>query len=281
MVIAVTGASGQLGRLAIEALKKRAGADEVVALARTPEKLADLGVATRVFDYDDVATLAPALTGVDALVFVSSSEIGKRIEQHRNVIAAAKAAGVGRIVYTSVLRADTSALSVADEHRPTEIELEASGLSFTVLRNGWYNENYAGSVAGSLHDGILVGSSGEGKISSAARGDYAEALAVAATTDGHDGKIYELAGDDAWTLADLAGEVSRQTGRNIPYRDLPEADYAAALAGAGVPEVFARAIAGWDVEASRGALFDSDRQLSWLIGRPTTPISATVAEAIK
>lgn len=281
MTIAITGATGQLGRLAIEAIKKRAGADKVIALVRNPGKLVDAGVAAQAFDYDRAATLEPALADVDTLVFISSSEIGKRIVQHGNVIAAAKSAGVGRIIYTSLLHADASPLSLAEEHLATEAELKASGLRFTILRNGWYTENYMGSVPGALQSGAFIGSSGDGRIAAAARADYADALAVVAMADGHNGKLYELAGDDAFTLADLAGELSRQTGRDIPYRDLPEADYAAALAGAGLPEGFARALAGWEVGASQGALFDNGRQLSALIGRPTTPLSATVGETLK
>lgn len=280
MTIAVTGASGQLGHIAIDALRRRAGDEDVIALMRTVGKTTGSPAQTRAFDYDQVTTLAPALTGVDTLVLISSSEIGKRIAQHGNVIAAAQEAGVGRIIYTSVLHADTSPLSVATEHRPTEAALAASGLPFTILRNGWYTENYMGAVPGALEHGAFIGSARDGRISAAARADYAEALAVAATTGGHDGRTYELAGDDAFTLADLAAELSRQTGRDIPYRDLPEADYAAALTAAGVPEPFARSLAGWDVDASHDALFDDGRQLSRLIGRPTTPLSAVVASAL-
>ncbi len=281
MIIAVTGASGQLGRLTVDALRKRTGDDGVVALVRTPDKIGIAQVPTRTFDYDDAATLAPALAGVDTLVFISSSEVGRRVTQHGRVIAAAQEAKVGQIIYTSVLHADTSPLSVATEHRPTETALRTSGLPVTILRNGWYTENYMGSIPAVLKHGAFIGSSGSGRISAAARADYAEALAVVATTGGHDGSIYELAGDDAFTLADLAAELSRQTSRDIPYRDLPEADYASALTTAGVPETFARLLAGWEVGASHGALFDDGRQLSTLIGRPTTTLAATIAAALK
>lgn len=281
MTIAVTGASGQLGHLVIEALKARIDPTSIVALARTPAKATDPGVEVRAFDYGRADTLAPVLAGVDTLILVSSSEIGQRAGQHRNVIAAAKAAGVKSILYTSLLHADTSVLSLADEHRATEAELKASDLSFTILRNGWYTENYTGSIGGALQGGAFIGSAGNGRISSATRADYAEALAVVATGEGHAGKVYELAGDDSWTLSDLAAEISRQIGKDIPYRNLPEADYAAALAGVGLPEELAGAIAGWDVAASQGALFDDGRQLSNLIGRPTTPLSDAVADALK
>ena len=281
MTIAVTGATGQLGRLVIQGLKARDPAGPIVALARDPAKAADLGVAVRAADYERPETLTAALAGVDTLLLISSSEVGRRAAQHRNVIEAAKAAGVGRIVYTSLLRADASPLSLAGEHRETEAALKASGVPHTILRNGWYTENYTGSLAGALAGGAIMGSAGEGRIASAARADYAEAAVVALLDDAHAGRTYELAGDESYTLADLAAEVSRQSGRAIPYRDMPEAEYAAALAGFGLPEPLARSIAGWDADAAKGALFDDGRQLSKLIGRPTTPLSDTIAEALR
>lgn len=280
MTIAVTGATGNLGRLIIEQLKSRTAAGAIVALARAPEKAADLGVSVRSFDYARPETLVPALEGVDTLMLVSSSEVGQRAAQHRNVIDAAKRAGVQRIVYTSLLHADASPLSLAEEHRETEAELKASGIPHTILRNGWYAENYTGSISGALAGGAFIGSAGDGRISAAPRADFAEAAAVVLTETGHDGQTYELAGDHGWTLAELAAEISLQTGRTIPYRDLPAADYAATLAGFGLPGPLTHAIAGWDVDASRGALFHEGRELSRLIGRPTTSLAASVAEAL-
>ncbi len=281
MTIAVTGATGQLGRIVVQELKKKAEPSGIVALARDTAKAADLGVEARAADYDRPDTLDAALAGVDVLLLISSSEVGRRGPQHANVIAAAKKAGVGRIVYTSVLRADTSPLGLAPEHLETEAALKASGLAYTILRNGWYTENYLASIPGALQAGAFIGSAGDGKISSATRQDFAEAAVAALRGEGHEGKTYELAGDDAYTLADLAAEISRQTGKDIPYKDLPVADYAAALKGAGVPETLAEMLAAIDVDVSNGALFDDGRQLSALIGRPTTPLSVAVAAALK
>lgn len=282
MTIAITGATGQLGRLVVDRLKDRVSADTIIALVRDPAKGADLGVQTRQADYDRPETLGPALAGVDTLLLISASEVGKRAAQHRNVIAAAKQAGVKWIVYTSILHADRSPIGLAEEHLATERALQASGIPFTLLRNGWYTENYTGSIGGALAGGAFLGSAGEGKISSAARVDYADA-AVAVLVEGaekHAGRTYELAGDTAWTLKDLAAEISHQTGTTIPYRNLPEKEYATTLAGFGVPAGFAGLIAGWDTGAAKGGLFDDSRQLSALIGRPTTPMSDTVAEAL-
>ncbi|MCO6386105.1 SDR family oxidoreductase [Aliihoeflea sp. 40Bstr573] len=279
MKMAVTGATGQLGRIVIDKLKAQTS-DEVVALVRSPEKAADLGVETRRADYDDAASLESALQGVDTLLLISSSEVGKRAAQHSNVIEAAKKNGVKRIVYTSLLRADSSPLSLAAEHAETEKQLKASGIAHTILRNGWYTENYAGSLKGAVEAGALIGSAGEGRISSAARADYADAAVAVLTTTGHDGKTYELAGDDSFSLAELAAEVSKQSGKQIAYNDLPEADYAKALEGFGLPAGLAASIAGWDAAAGQGALFDDSNSLSKLTGRPTTPFAQTVKAAL-
>lgn len=281
MSIAVTGATGQLGRIVIENLKQRTSTSSILALVRKPEQAEALGVAARAFDYSKTETLDAALSGVETLLLISSSEIGQRAAQHANVIAAAKRAGIKRIVYTSVLHADSSVLPLADEHRATEATLKASGLSYTLLRNGWYTENYTGFAGVALANGALFGSAGEGRISSATREDLAEAAAVVLTADGHENTTYELAGDTSWTLADLAAEISKQTGKNIPYRNLPEADYAAALEGVGLPKGLAAALASYDVSASQGALYANERALAELIGRPTTPLAISVERALK
>ena len=281
MTIAVTAAAGQLGHIVIDKLKQKVSAGDLLALVRRPEQTEVLGVAAQPIDYSAPATLDAPLRGVNTLLLISSSEIGKRAVQHANVIAAAKKAGVERIVYTSVLHADVSSLSLADEHRATEAELKSSGLAYTLLRNGWYTENYTGSVGPALTNGALIGSAGDGRISSATREDLAEASVAVLTTPGHENMTYELAGDEAWTLTDLAAEISRQTGKNIPYHNLPAADYAAALEGAGLPKELAAAIASYDVSASQGALYGSERTLSQLIGRPTTPLATSVERALK
>jgi Predicted nucleoside-diphosphate-sugar epimerases len=280
MKIGVTGATGQLGRLVVEELKKRVSADAIIALVRTPRKAADLGVESREFDYNKPDGLADALTGIDRLLLISSNEIGQRVGQHANVVAAAKKAGVKWVVYTSLLHADTSSLSLAEEHRATERLLKESGIPHTLLRNGWYTENYTNSIPGAIAAGAFIGSAGNGKIASAARADYAEAVAVVLVDQENQQKIFELAGDDAYTLDDLAAEVSRQIGKVVPYQNLSEVDYANALKNVGLPDALASAIAGWDVSASRDDLFDNGQQLSKLIGRATTPLSDTVATAL-
>lgn len=280
MTIAITGATGQLGRLIIEKLKQEVPAAEIVALVRSPDKASELGIAARAADFSKPETLDRALASVDTLLLISSNELGKRAAQHKNVIDAAKKVGVEWIIYTSLLHADTSPLSLADEHRQTEVDVKTSGIPFTILRNGWYSENYTGAIGGALAGGAFIGSAGGGKISAAPRLDYAEAAVAVLTGEGHEGKTYELAGDDAWTLSDLAAEISRQTGKDIPYKNLPEADYATALKSFGLPEGLAASIAGWDVGASPGALFDDGKELSTLIGRPTTPLSVPVAAAL-
>lgn len=280
MKIGVTGATGQLGKLVVEQLKIKVAEENIVALVRTPDKASDLGVEVRVFDYDKPNELVGALNGIDRLLLISASEIGKRAEQHKNVIEAAQKANIQWIVYTSLLHADTSSLNLAGEHRFTENALKDSVIDYTILRNGWYTENYTGSIQGALKAGAFVGSAGDGKISSATRADYAEAAAVAITGLSHKGMTYELAGDTAYTLSDLAAEISKQSGKQIPYKDLPEAKYAGILKDMGVSEQFAGAIASWDKSASKGDLFDDSKQLSKLIGRPTTPLAASVKSSL-
>lgn len=281
MKTGITGATGQLGRLVVENLKRRIVAENLVALVRSPEKASDLGIEARAFDYEKSETLAGTLQDIDHLLLISSNEIGKRKLQHENVISAAKLAGVKWIIYTSLLHADRSTLSLAAEHKATEDTLKASGIAYTILRNGWYTENYTGSIPGAVQAGILVGSAGEGKISSATREDFAEAAAVVLTSENQAGKVYELAGDDYFTLKDLAAEISRQTGKEIPYRNLPETEYAEMLMTFGLPEGIAKVIASFDTGAANNDLFDDSRQLSRLIGRPTTPLAQVVKETLK
>ncbi|NWD74930.1 SDR family oxidoreductase [Pseudomonas gingeri] len=283
-MIAITGATGQLGRLVIEALLERVAASELVALVRDPLKAQDLsakGVTVRQADYNQPQTLASALSGVERLLLISSNELGQRSVQHRAVIDAAKAAGVKLLAYTSVLRADTSALGLADEHRETEQALSVSGLEHVLLRNGWYNENYTAGVPTAVAHGALLGSAGEGRIASAARADYALAAAVVLTREGQAGKVYELAGDTAYTLSELAEDIAKQSGRAVVYRNLPQGEYQAALLSFGLPEGIAALLADSDAAAANGALFDDRRQLSALIGRDTTPVATSVAVALK
>ncbi|WP_321281987.1 SDR family oxidoreductase [Marinifilum fragile] len=281
MKIAVTGATGQLGSQVVEQLKSRVSNENIVALVRDTEKAANLGVEIREFDYSKPDHLSKALNGIDRLLLISGTEFGQRSAQHKNVINAAKEAGVKWIVYTSVLHADTSHLNLAAEHLETEQILANSGLEFAILRNGWYSENYTASVPGAIGGGAFLGSAEEGKISSAARADYAEAAAIVIADESHKGKVYELAGDDFYTLTDLAAIISKQTGKNIPYNNLQEEEYANILKNIGLPEGLAIGLASWDVSASKGALFDDSRTLSSILGRPTTPIAESVKVALQ
>ena len=282
-MLAITGASGQLGRLVIKQLLTQVPAGELVAVVRNPAKVADLaqaGVQVRVADYNDQAALAVAFSGVEKVLLISSSEVGQRVSQHRQVIEAAKQAEVKLIAYTSLLHATSSPLGLAAEHVETEQLLAKSGIPFVLLRNGWYSENYLASLPPALQHGVLIGSAGEGKISAATRADYAAAAAKVLTLDNQKGKVYELAGDHGWTLTELADEVSKQTGTPLRYQNLSEADFKAALLGAGLPEWLAAMLADSDTGASKGGLFDEQHQLSQLIGRPTETLSVSVKKAL-
>ncbi|GES41578.1 NAD(P)-dependent oxidoreductase [Rhizobium dioscoreae] len=281
---AVTGATGQLGRLVIEALLKTIPANRIVAAVRNPPKASDLaerGVIVREADYSRPDTLGPALAGVEKLLLISSTEVSGRLPRHSAVIEAAKANGVSLIAYTSMLHADTSPARLAIEHRQTEEVIAASGLSTVILRNGWYTENHLMALPAALEHGAFVGAAKDGRFSSAARQDYAEAAAVVLATDGHAGKTYELAADQAFTLAELAAEVSRQSGKAVVYNDLSEIAYRDVLTGAGLPGDLAALLADADAAASRGALFDDSGVLGRLIGRPTTSLQSLVAAALR
>lgn len=280
MKIGVTGATGQLGRLVVEKLKQKVASSTIVALVRNPEKAADLGVEAIVFDYNKPEGLVTSLQGIDKLLLISGNEIGQRLPQHKAVIDAAKQAGIKQLFYTSILHADSSSLSLAVEHAATEKAIKASGLTYTLLRNGWYTENYTGSAKGAVSAGALIGNAGDGKISSATRVDYAEAAAVVLAGAGHEGKTYELAGDEAYTLTELAAEISKQSGKNIPYNNLTEAEYEGVLKSFGLPDGLAEMLANSDTGASKGGLYDDSKQLSKLIGRPTTSLAKVVADAL-
>ncbi|MGC4123454.1 SDR family oxidoreductase [Enterobacter sp.] len=278
-MIAITGATGQLGRLVIEQLLKTVPANQIVAVVRNPAKaeaLSQQGIVVRQGDYTDQAALTKALKGVEKLLLISSSEVGQRATQHQNVINAAKAAGVTFIAYTSLLHADNSPLGLHVEHVATEKALAASGIPYALLRNGWYTENYLASAPPALEHGVFIGAAGEGKIASATRADYAAAAAKVVSEEGHAGKVYELAGDSAWTLSELAAELSKQSGKPVVYQNMSEADFSAALKSVGLPAGLADMLADSDVGASKGGLFDDSHTLSKLIGRPTTSLAESV-----
>jgi NAD(P)H dehydrogenase (quinone) len=282
-MIAITGASGQLGRLVIAELLKTVPAAQLVAVVRDPAKVSDIaaqGVQVRQADYGNGAALQAAFKGVDKVLLISSSEVGQRLAQHQQVIGAAQAAGVGLLAYTSILHADTSPMGLAAEHLATEQALKASGLPHVLLRNGWYTENYLASVPPALQYGVLMGSAGEGRIASAARADYAAAAAAVLTRPEQAGRVYELAGDEAYTLAELAAKISQLSGKPVAYQDMPQAAYCAALLQAGLPGFLAELLAESDVGASKGGLFDGGKALSTLIGRPTTPLADMVKAAL-
>jgi len=283
-MIVVTGSTGQLGRLVVENLLKTVPANTIVAAVRDPAKAADLaarGVLVRRADYTQPDLLDSAFAGAEKILLVSSSELGQRATQHRAVIEAAVRSGVKLIGYTSILHADTSVLGLAGEHRETEAMLKASGLPHVLLRNGWYTENHTASLPAALAHDVVLGCAGDGRFATAARADYAAAAAAAMTLPNQAGRVYELAGDSAYTLAEFAAEISRQAAKPVAYNDMTEADFKNALTGFGLPGPLAAMLADSDIGASKGALFDDSRQLSSLIGRPTTPMSATVAAAIK
>lgn len=284
-MIVVTGATGQLGRLVIASLlKSGVPANTVVAAVRNPAKAEDLaasGVVVRRADYAEPASLDAAFVGAQRILLISGNEIGQRTTQHRAVIDAAKRVGVALLAYTSLLHADRSPLFLAGEHRETEEAIAASGVPAVILRNGWYNENFASRIAGAVATGVMHGSAGEGRFSAAARADYAEAAAaVLSGTLPTQTRVLELAGSDAYSLAQLAAKVAAVSGKPIRYENVSQSDYQAALVQHGLPEAFAGVIADSDSGAASGALFDDSDTLATLIGRPTISLEASIAAVL-
>lgn len=283
MTIVITGATGQLGRHVVEALLERnVPAGEIVAAGRSVEKIADLagrGVQVRTMDYADAASVAEALEGARKVLLISGSEVGRRVEQHRTVIEAAKAEGVELVAYTSIANADTTGMKLAAEHQATEVILQESGVPFVLLRNGWYLENYTDQLPGTLAQGAIAGSAGEGRVSAASRADYAHAAAAVLVAGDQAGRIYELGGDEPFTMAELAAEISAAAGKHVSYQDLPPQEYAGMLTGFGVPEAFAEILADSDLGIARGDLLVSTGDLRKLIGRPATSLAEAVRSA--
>ncbi|MDP3950249.1 SDR family oxidoreductase [Microbacterium sp.] len=284
MTILITGATGQLGRLVIDSLLTR-GADPqtIIAGARNITKAADLadrGIRVVTLDYDDAASITAALDGVDSVLLISGSEVGKRTAQHKAVIDAAKAAGVTKLVYTSAPKATTSDLVLAPEHKVTEELIAASGIPAVILRNNWYTENYVGSVSKAASTGVLAASAGDGKVASASRRDFADAAAVVLLEDGHIGEVYELGGDVAWDFSELAAAIAEVVGRPVEYQSLSSEEHAAGLAAAGLDDGTIGFLTTLDADIRGGALADTDDTLARLIGRPTTPLVEGLRAAV-
>lgn len=284
MSIVVTGATGHLGRLVIDGLLEKVPASEVVAVVRNKEKAAALaakGVELRVADYSAPETLKDAFFAGDRVLLISGSEVGQRIPQHTAVIDAAKEAGVALLAYTGALGGPEADFDLAAEHKATEQAILDSGLPYVFLRNGWYNENYTEQLAPVLEHNAVVAAAGEGRVASASRADYAAAAVAVLTGEGHENKAYELSGDVAWSFAEYAAELSKQTGKEIAYNNVPGEVLQGILTGAGLPEPFAAILVDVDKAVERGLLAGQNGDLSRLIGRPTTPIADSIAVALK
>jgi NAD(P)H dehydrogenase (quinone) len=285
MPLLITGATGQLGRLVVkQLLADGVPPGDIIATGRATDKikdLADRGVQVRAADFGDPAAVRAAVAGADRVLLVSGMEPGGRVAQHRNVIDAAREAGTGLVAYTSIVNAGTTTIGLATDHQATETLLRDSGVPYVLLRNGWYYENYTARLPEFLAQGTVSGSAGEGQISAAARADYAAAAARVLTTDGHAGQAYELGGDEPFTMAQLAAEISAQSGKEVRYVNLPEAGYARALTEQGVPELMAGMIAETDAAVADGALYTASGDLAALTGRPAATLSTAVGAALR
>jgi NAD(P)H dehydrogenase (quinone) len=284
MSIVVTGATGHLGRLIVDGLLRDGIApEEIVAAGRNTAKLselADRGVRVVQMDYSDPESMAVAFSGASTLMLVSSSEVGQRAAQHAAAIDAARLAGVGYIVYTSAPKADTTVLVLAPEHKITEELIHASGIPFTILRNGWYTENYVGTAAQAKESGVVAASVGEGLVASASRVDYADAAVAVLTGQGHENKTYELSGDIAWSHTELAAVLADILGRDVVYTALSDEEHLAALQTAGLDAGTAGFVMALDADTRNGLLGETSGELTALIGRPTTPLRDGLVAAL-
>jgi NAD(P)H dehydrogenase (quinone) len=282
--IVITGATGHLGRLVIEQLLQRVSASQIAVAVRNVGKAAEFserGIDVRQADYEKPETLRTAFDGATKVLMISANEVGKRLEQHRNVIDAVKASGARLLVYTSILNADRSGIGLAKEHFATEELIRASGVPSVILRNGWYLENYTENLAPALQYGAIAGSAGTGRVAAASRADFAAAAVAVLTGEGHEGQVYELAGDARFTMAELAAEVSRQTGKPVVYNDMTAEQYRDMLVGVGLPAPVAEMLADADLGLSRGELDGESSEFRRLIGRPTTTLSDAVSAAVR
>ncbi|MDT0614162.1 SDR family oxidoreductase [Streptomyces lancefieldiae] len=282
MSIVVTGATGHLGRHVVRQLLEKVPADQVTAVVRDRDRAADLaarGVRLAVADYNAPETFDGLFAAGDRVLLISGNEFDKgRVQQHTVVIEAARKAGVALLAYTSA--PSSLKASLADDHRATEEVLVGSGVPYVLLRNGWYHENYTERLAPVLEHGALVQAAGEGRISSASRADYAAAAVAVLTGEGHENTAYELGGDEAWSFAEYAAELSRQTGKEIAYNPVSAEAYTGILTGAGVPGPLAAVLTGVEASIERGELVVSTGDLSRLTGRPATPFAEAIAAAL-
>ncbi|HEY4020234.1 MAG TPA: SDR family oxidoreductase [Pseudonocardiaceae bacterium] len=284
-MIVVTAATGQFGQLVVDGLLRSVPAEQIAVAVRNPDKAAGLaarGVTVRPADYDDPDGLRAAFAEGDKVLFVSGAGVPERGEQHLRVVEATKRAGVAQLAYTSVLRADTSTLLVAPDHKVTEQAIRDAGLPFTFLRNGWYTENFAPRIQAALHTGTLAGNATPtATLASATRVDYAQAAVAVLTGEGHLNKVYELAGDTEWSFQDLAAELTRQTGKQVDYQQLTAKEHEKLLVDSGIPAGYAGLLAHTDQGIVEGELSDDSGDLRRLIGRPTTPLADAVAAILK
>ncbi len=284
MSIVVTGATGHLGRLVVEGLLTKIPAGQIAGVVRDQAKAAPLaaqGVEIRVADYDQPDSLATAFRAGDKVLLISGSELGKRVAQHQAVVDAARTAGVAQLVYTSILGGPKADFVLGRDHQVTETIIKDSGLPHVLLRNGFYSDNYFDGLADTLQRGQIDGNAADGRVASAARADFAAAAVAVLTEDGHEGRTYELSGDTAWTFAELAAEVSRQSGTEVAYRDVASSERRAALLEVGLPEQIADLLVDIDDAIARGLLDDRSGDLGRLIGRPTTNVAETIKQALK
>lgn len=270
-MILVTGATGGLGRETIDALLTTTPATEIAALVRDANKATDLvqrGVDVRQADYFDHPALVQAFRGIEKVLLVSSVAFTDRVSQHRNVIDAAKKAGVQHLFYTSIQRSSDFVMpEVTESDLATEAYLKASGLAYTILHNGYYFEGLGYLIGTEIPESEICVPAGEGKIAFVKRTELAAATAALLTSEGHDNQSYILTGSEAYSFHDVARELSALAGRPITYQSIEPAPYIAQKVAAGFPDFVATFFAQWGDAAKHGMLAGTDATVERLLGR--------------
>lgn len=282
ITVAVTGASGNLGRAIAEGLLDVLDSQDVVLITRTPDNLADLaarGADVRRGDFDDPASLSAAFAGVDRLLVISGDVLGARVHGHVAAFRAAVEAGVGHIAYTSMGNPsdDNPAIAAAD-HRATEQALRATGAAWTILRNGIYADLQVDAAAGAIATGTLLTNAGNGRNAYVTRADCAAAAIAVLTTDGHERKAYDVTGPEALDAEDLATIYGELGGRKVGIAHADDESWVAAMVQhAGMPEPMARILATFGAAQRQGYAAVVTPTVERLTGRPPTSLREFLA----
>jgi NAD(P)H dehydrogenase (quinone) len=282
-MIAITGASGGLGRRVAELVLEQADPTQVLLLTRTPDRLKDLarrGARVEKASFKNPTGLKQVLVGVERLLLISTDAIGGRVDHHRQAIAAARHAGVWHVAYTSVAQPSSDNPSlIAGEHAQTEQALRESGMDWTFLRNNLYAEGLIPAVQQAAESGLWVTNAGEGRTAYVSREDCARAAAAVLLTDGHEREVYDITGPEALTQAEIAAIAAEHAGVPIEVILQDDAEYAVDLEAAGMPAPVVELIVSFGEAVRRGFLSKVSTDVQALTGQPPRSVREVLQAA--